>query len=154
MIVAHLNIHRTAPFVIIFLILGLTGCMPLQQTNITGGLEYDHFGYYDDYGLLSIGPSNLPNKIQLIESESYAVGPNAKKYGIKSQPHDFDIHQKYPYVRDRIYVINEGRPIRNLKSGTWKFVFYFMTPEAKDSRTFDVKVETFYYNPVIHGAPN
>jgi hypothetical protein len=141
-------------FASLFLMLAMSGCMPLQQTNISGGKGYDHFGIYDDYGLLSVGPSNQTKAIQLIDSESYAVGPNAKKYGIKSEPHDFDISQKYPYVRDRIYVMDDGRPLRSLKDGTWKFVFYFMTTGGKDSRTFDAQLGTFYYNPVIHGAPN
>ena len=72
--------------------------MPIQQSKITGGKQDDSFGYYDDigYGLLQIGPSSKSKTIQLLASESYAIGPHGEKYSITSEPHAFDVESKYP----------------------------------------------------------
>jgi hypothetical protein len=140
---------------IIFLALGLTGCIPLQQTKITGGQNNDYFGYYDDYGLLNIGTWNETKAIHILAVDSYAIGAGNEKYGIRSEPHQYDIDKNYPYIRDRIYVIDKnGKQLGRLKSGKWKFVFNFETQDGKDSRTFDASVSTFYYTPIIHGPPN
>ena len=139
----------------------LTACIPLKQARIVGGRGYDHFGYYGEtgYGLLQIGPSSAPNRITVIDSQSYAIAPNGSRFRIRTEPHPYDIETKsfkVPYIRDRVYVLDSaGRRItKPLKNGQWKFHFTFLTPQGVRTRYFDAKLWTFYYNPIIHGPPN
>lgn len=134
------------------------GCVPLTQTAVAGGRGYDHFDYYGDlrFGLLQIGPSNRGRTATVIPGKSYATAPDGRRHGISTEPHAFDIEQKHPYVRERIYVLDEqGRRItRKLSEGRWAFRFTLRTPGGMEARVFQADLSTFYYNPIIHGPPN
>jgi hypothetical protein len=139
----------------------LPGCMPLQQSYVTGGEGYDHFSYHDynDWGLLQIGPSNQPKTISIVDAESFAIGPRGKRYGVESEPHPYDLREdkdpRVPYVRDRIYLIDaKGKRLGRWRNGGWQFTFVFDAPDGRESRHFNMTLWTFFYNPVIHGPPN
>ena len=134
----------------------LFGCLPLQQSDVAGGRKHDYFRYYGDYGLLNIGSTNKKKLITLIPSSSYALSPKGTKYGIDSEPHFYDVDQKYPYIRDHITLISpSGKHIYRIpQNGIWHFHFEFLSPRGKDSRDFISRFWTFYYNPIIHGPPN
>lgn len=137
----------------------LTGCIPLQQTDIKGSLpnSHDGFGWFDEtgYGLLWIGTGNAKNTITVIDAKSYALGPNGVKYRVHSEPHLFDVQQKYAYVRDEIHFLDaNGGQVSRLGSGDWQFSFTFVKDGKEESRTFSGKLWTFYYLPIIDGPPN
>lgn len=153
--------------------LALGGCIPLKQPMVTGGEQYDHFGYHDaylwsgGYGLLQVGPSNVVKAVAVVDAESCAVGPGGERYGVESEPHPPDLDQtphpypgEYadvptPYVRDRIYLANaKGRRIRSWRDGKWTFVFVLDTPRGRETREFAMTLGTFHYNPLVHGPPN
>jgi len=140
----------------------LTGCIPLQQTEITGGLSatdgsHDYFGWYNEtgYGLSSVGPGKV-NTIRVIDAQSYALSSKGVRYGVHSQPHLFDIDQKYAYVRNEIHFLNaKGGPVSRLENGEWRFVFVFLDLTGKEERrVFTGKLWNFYYVPILDGAPN
>jgi hypothetical protein len=135
----------------------VSGCMSLKQERVLGGERHDHFGYYDrlGFGLLSVGAPNLPKAVRLVDEASFAISPNGDRFAIKSEPHAFDIEQGYPYVRDRIYLVSAGGECVKVRDdGIWKFVFSLDTATGRQSRTFEAKVWTFIYKPLIHGPPN
>jgi len=136
----------------------LCGCIPCKQAVFKGGEQYDHFGYYEYYGLLQIGPSNAGKTAKVLVNGSYAIDPSGRRLSIETEEHDYDKQQKdprAPYIRDRIYVLDQnGNRLSKLKDGNWKFVFALSTPKGREERTFESKVWTFYYNPILHGPPN
>ena len=148
--------HRLSVNIIVLTL--LLGCMPLKQYHVTGGEQYDHFGYHNGYGLLKIGPSNIAKTVSLVDAESFAVGPRGKRYSIKSEPHPYDLEKpgsRSPYVRDRIYLIDKnGKKISNWRNGQWQFTFVLDTPQGQINRHFTMTLGTFYYNPATHGPPN
>ena len=159
---------RSAQLFILFVAAAMAGCTPLKQCRVTGGQEYDHFAYMDDLhcGLLQIGPSNVLKTIKIIDAESYAIAPGGTRYGIVTKPHDYDLksdddlpvmnYLRVAYVRDRVYLVDtKGRRVgRSWTNGPWQFHFVMDTPHGRDTREFDMQIETFYYNPALHGAPN
>jgi len=131
------------------------GCMPLKQGTLQGVGRYDYFGYDNGYGLLQIGPSNVKKTAILLPKKSYAISPSGKKLRIESEEHDYDIEQKDIYIRDEIYVVSEnGKRLKELSNGKWKFVFSLLLPTGPAERVFEGTITTFYYNPIIHGPPN
>jgi hypothetical protein len=139
---------------------GLVGCVPVKQADVTGGRVYDNFGYDDwaRYGLLQVGPSNVPKSVTVLEAESYAIAPNGTRYGIATEPHKYDLDNtddRVPYVRDRVYLVRaNGRRTKRLwGDGRWEFVFVLQTPYGRDARQFTVDMSTFIYKPLVH-RPN
>ena len=136
----------------------LAGCVPLTQANVTGGRRYDHFMYHEDMdsGLLQIGPSNRNRTATVIPGQSYATSPDGTRHSIATEPHQFDITQRYPYIRERIYLLdsNGNRVTRKWRNGRWTFHFALATPRGTETRDFQADLWTFLYNPVVHGSPN
>jgi hypothetical protein len=136
----------------------LAGCVPLTQSRVVGGRTYDHFLYHEQMGsaLLQIGPSNRKRAATVIPSESYATAPNGTRHRIATEPHAFDLKQGYPYVRERIYLLDDSgqRTTRKWKNGHWTFHFVLRTAQGKQTRDFQADLWTFLYNPAVHGPPN
>lgn len=136
--------------------------MPLKQYHVTGGQQYDNFGYMDNLrcGLLQVGPSNVPKAFTIVDTESFAISPDGQRYGISTEPHGYDLRAdkdpRVPYVRDRVYLVDaKGKRLnRNWKDGVWKFHFMIDAPTGRDARDYEMQLGTFNYNPVIHGPPN
>ena len=138
----------------------LTGCIPLTQSNVTGGKRFDHFGYFGDlgYGLLQIGPSNKRKMVTIIPAESYAIRPDGIRVGIATEPNPADLNKKagdlVPYIRDRVYLLDpKGRRVARWPNGQWTFYFVLRTSRGKETRTFQLDLWTFHYNPILHGSP-
>ena len=133
----------------------LTGCIPLQQCEVTGGKKDDFFRYYGDYGLLNIGSANKKKAITLLPASSYAISPTGIKYGIFTEPHYYDLEQKFSYTRDHITLVTpRGKRIGKMpQNGIWHFHFEFLNSYGKIDRDFICKFWTFYYSPIIHGPP-
>jgi len=129
--------------------LPLTGCIPLQQSDVSGGKAGDYFRYYGDYGLLNIGPADKKKTVTLLPQSSYAISPTGIKYGIYTEPHWYDLDQKFSYIRDHITLVNpRGSRISSIpQNGTWQFHFEFMGPRGKDSRDFTSKILDILLQP-------
>lgn len=142
----------------LLLLFPLASCMVLKQESVNGGGPDDHFGYYETArcGLLQIGASSKPKEIKLVEQESYAISPDGVRYRIQTEEHPFDIEQGYPYIRDRVYLIDKTgtRVSKDWKNGKWEFHFVIQGPKGRETRDFEPKYWNFYYCILIHGAPN
>jgi len=136
--------------------LSLTGCMPLkQQTTVSGPPDVHTLLCDDQYLLVQIGPSNIPNDHKIIASESYVVEPRGTRYHIQVEPHPFDVEQKFPYVRDRVYPVDgSGQRLRRWPNGVWSIHLAVDTADARSTIDQQIKFWTFWYNPVFHGPPN
>lgn len=136
--------------------------MPLKQFDVTGGQQHDSFGYVDHLhcGLLQVGPPSVPKNFTIVDDESYAIAPDGKRFGISTEPHDYDLRSdnisRMPNVRDCVYLIDaDGKRIdSNWKDGLWKFHFVINSPTGRDTRDFEMQLWTFNYNPAVHGPPN
>lgn len=153
LVIADVDMKYTLAFILGSL---LVACVPVQQCDVSGGHKYDSFGYYGDYGLLSIGPTNQKKTIRLLPGSSYALSANGTKYGIRTEPHFFDRERKVSYVRDHITLVDQrGKRIGRIpQNGIWQFHFEFIGPNGKSSRDFTSRFSTFFYNPLLHGPPN
>ncbi len=143
------------PITLLTLLFLLSGCLPLEQYDITGAREFEHLSVNGSYFMEQLGPSNKAKEIKIIANESYAIGPKNIKYRIELQSHDYDIAEQFPYIRDRIYLLNsEGKRVRSIGSGTWSLFLTLDSKEGKELREFTAKVWSFNYNPILHGPPN
>ena len=139
------------------IVMSLAGCIPLQQTDIRGGNAGDNFSWFDEtsYGLLVIGNKDPVNGIRVVDSKSFAYGPGGEKYRVHSEPHFNDVRDRSRYVRTHItFLDDKGSQERHLTSGTWRFDFVFIRDGIEQSRTFSGRLWTYYYVPIIDGAPN
>ena len=129
--------------------------MPLQQYEITGLRKFEHLSVDGSYFMEQLGPSDKPKEKEIIANESYAISPKNKKYKIELQPHDYDISEKFPYIRDRIYLLNaQGNRVRSISNGTWTLFLMLDSKDGKEPREFKANIWTFRYNPLVHGPPN
>lgn len=141
----------------IFILLALvaSGCLPLQQYDISGTRQYEHLSVVRGYFMEQLSPVQKPKTKTIIANESYAISPKGRKYRIELQPHDFDLSEASPYIRDRIYLLNDsGKRIRRISDGKWGLVLMIESAEGRELREFTAKTWTFNYNPILHGPPN
>ena len=138
---------------------GLQGCIPLPQMKQQPSRVPFHAVYDlgDKYVLFSIGGDEGHRKnYQIIPQRSYVTDPSGTKHPIRIEPHDYDISEHHPFIRDDIYVLRSEtvpKPI-SINDGTWKFVFAWRRSGAVREDEFSFRIWTFYYNPIIHGPPN
>ena len=141
----------------IFAAIVLIARIPLPQGDFRGGQKYDHFGYYDGYGLLQIGSNMKNNNHKFNFKKSYALSPDGDRLILQTEPHPFDLEMhfpEHPYVRDRIYVVGpNGDRYENLPSGAWEFHFILDSPEGEVYRVFKGNIWMFLYSPILHGSP-
>jgi len=135
----------------------ITSCMPLPQQSIFGWSHSDFSAeYFGGYLSLNFYNDLAAKQYQVIETDSYIIGPTGKKYTIEVKFHISDITKPQIYSDRRLYIKNNaGQTIRFWKKGVWK-----LRLATKDNQnrfeTFeqDFRLQTFYYFPLIHGAPN
>jgi hypothetical protein len=134
----------------------LSGCMPLrQQKTISGGGDSDLLLCEDRFLLTQLGPSNEPNTRHVVAAESYIIAPRGERYTVEVEPHQFDIEQKYPCVRERIYPVDSrGRRLGRWSNGIWTVHLVLDTPTGRATRHEQIRFWTFWYNPLFHGPPN
>jgi hypothetical protein len=156
---------RTIAFILILLFVGVTGAfllliggIPIKQLQQQPSTTDFHMVYDDSekYVLLSIGSEKAKKKYAIIDDGSYAVDQSGKHYPISVKPHDFDLSQGFPYIRDRIYVLRSkvNKKVLALHNGTWTFHLNLDDNGQREQKEFSFRLWTFFYNPVIHGAPN
>jgi hypothetical protein len=152
------GVDRAAWLIAIALV--LQGCMSLPQmeklpSRVPFHAVYDGRG--KKYVLFTIAKDeNKPKDYEIVAANSFAIDPKGARHSIRVEPHGFDIEQRYPFVRDDVYVLRSAEkpePI-SLRDGTWRFVFKLRRGGAVTTETFSFRLWTFHYTPAIHGAPN
>jgi len=130
--------------------------MPLRQQEAVGGPNDVHTLLVDDrYLLVQIGPSNIPNGHKIIPAESYLVSPRGTRYTVEVEPHQFDIEQKFPYIRERVYRCDaSGGRVHSWSNGVWRVHLAVDNAGIRSAIDQQIKFWTFFYNPLFHGPPN
>ena len=132
----------------------LSGCMPLRQEALVKGPSDVHLLLCDDRYFLFQQESPPPDH-KIDTQQSYIQSPSGKRYTIQVEPHQFDIQQKYSFVRDEIYPCDtDGKRIRHWSNGIWSFHLVVETNGVPRIIDQQWKYWTFHYNPIIHGPPN
>ena len=146
----------------------LVGCIPLKQlqeqpSSTDFGMTYDCMPFdCDRYVLLVIGKEHsihAKKEYQILENGSYAFDKSGRHYPISVKPHDYDLSQSNQFIRDRIYVLRSKEDKRAicLHNGLWTFHLVLENFENNGQsveKEFSFRLWTFYYCPIIHGAPN
>jgi hypothetical protein len=131
----------------------LSGCIPLRQEALVTGPSDVGLTLCDDRYLL-FGEEKMRDH-KIVTQQSYIQSPSGKRYTIQVEPHQFDIQQKYGFVRDEIYPCGaDGKRIWHWSNGVW--LVHLVVDTNGELRIIDQqwKYWTFYYNPIIHGPPN
>ena len=130
----------------------LTGCIPLRQEARVSGPVHPPLLLCDDrYVLVGIDM----NREKIIAEQSHITDPSGKRYTIQVEPHRYDIEQKFEALRADVYLCGaDGLRIRRWSNGIWSFHFVVETNGVAQTIDQQLKYWTFYYNPIIHGAPN
>jgi hypothetical protein len=142
----------------LLLLFSLQGCIPLPQmeqhpSRIPFSAGYD---LGDRYVLFAIGSENRPKDYAIVPQGSHVIDPSGARHPIRVTPHEYDISQHFPFIRDELFVLRseaDPKPI-SLRDGTWKFVLAWRRSGTARQDTFSFRIWTFYYNPIIHGPPN
>jgi len=143
------------PTIALALLLLLSGCIPLRQQEISGTHSGEYLLVSGNYIMEQFGPSNKIKEKEIIADESFVISPKNERYEVELEPHDYDIARNSPYIRDRIYLLNDhGDRIRSIGNGEWLIYLMLSSKDSKELRDFKAKIWTFYYNPIVDGPPN
>ena len=145
---------------IIILTAVLSGCIPLAQTHIHPS-RTDFICHVSDGGLYIGWQSNSaePSKQSDIDiSSSWAVSPKGHVYAFNAVPRTYLTGEK-SYWRDTTLYLRElnmslGKDSKRWGNGNWKLHLAFTNRISHKPIDAEVKISTFYYNPIIHGPPN
>jgi hypothetical protein len=132
----------------------LPGCfLPLPQwemifrsSDVSGQVNDD--GYFDVW----VDQNYWPNQLDLVGNLSWAENPDGERLNI-----DYEKSEK-PYRGEWHYKIfptnKKGNRLGSLNNGVWKLSLYLQKEEDIKIKELRFKLWTFFYNPLIHGAPN
>ena len=144
---------------IFLLCASLSGCIPLKQTKFIPDRE-DFIGHVECDGSLDVGwrhentldESRKPN---VNERACFAISPNGKRHNLRFILSGRDIGSSY-WRTASIWLIDASNPKKNIKwnNGLWTIHLEFLPPHENLVFNSQIKVWTFFYNPIIHGPPN
>jgi hypothetical protein len=133
----------------------LIGCMPLKQTETIQESSDISGSYEDGYILLYVDQEYWDKKYTIDPVSSYVLGPNGKQYEIKTETHEYDLQNHSKKPRERIYIKSkDGEVINRWEDGVWKLVLNLKNKDSVKIKELEIKIWTFIYSPLIHGAPN
>ncbi len=148
----HEFLMKFTPIILVGLAALLSGCIPLRQEARVKGPNHPWLMLYDERYLLT--DINL-NRETINTNQSYAESPAGKRYTFLVQPHQYDITQKRDYLSAELHpVAADGSLLGGWRSGIWSFHFVLETNRTTQIIDHQWKYWFFYYNPIIHGAPN
>lgn len=110
----------------------------------------------EDYVLFAIGDESQRKAYKIIPEHSYVIDPSGKHHPIRVKPHDYDISEKYPFIRDDVFVLRSAaspKPIR-LYNGTWSLVLAWQSSGQEQQETFSFRLWTLNYDPRKDGPSN
>lgn len=142
-------IHIVISLVLLF----VNGCLPLQQweiiersSDIEGSVNDD--GYFDIW----IDQSYWSQNLSLNDNLSWVDDPDGSRLNIESEKGKNTYKGKYNY---KIFPINsKGKRITSYRSGLWKITLHLQKGEEVKIKELQLNLWTFFYNPLLHGAPN
>jgi hypothetical protein len=131
--------------------------MPLKQT----------YGDFDDQGVRIIGengylrlyidPSNYPSRPIILSDLSYAEYESGKKYQLVINPEEL-IDSRNTVDKDEfLFLKDPNKSIKSYKDwddGIWTIYLRLKCGNESFEKNITFELDTFYYNPIIHGAPN
>lgn len=127
-------------------------CLPLPQHKLLSkssdiSAQYDEEGYFKIW----IDKQTWIRDLRLIDNLSYAIHEDDKKYNIQSEEQvDSPRYRSY-----KIFIVNEkGNITTALKAGIWEIYLHLQKGDKVQEEAIKFRLWTFYYNPLIHGAPN
>lgn len=135
------------------------GCVPVQQAQfdpLYPASFVTHFGNYDKMALVQFGDASRRRRGTVMPEKSYATGPDGQRYGIATEPHEYDVANDTEHVRERVYFVDRnGRRVTSLDKGRWQARLVLELPSGREEvYEFAADVSTFYYSPFLHGGPN
>jgi hypothetical protein len=137
--------------VIFALSLAVAGCIPLKQETLVSGPADPVMACDGPYGFAQ---ADL-NHEQIVLEQSYVEDPKGRRYGIRVEPHQYDIQQHFPAVRTDFFLLDiHGADVQRWSRGIWHFHFVMETNGVFETIDQQWKYWKFYYNPIIHGPPN
>lgn len=129
-----------------------TGCMPLRQETRVSGPERPSLLLVDDRCVL-VGIDL--NREKIVTGESFIADPTGKRFAVQVEPHHYDVEQTSEALRADVYPCgDDGSLITRWSDGVWRFHFAIETNGVTTVVDQQRRYRTFYYNPIVHGAPN
>ena len=133
----------------------LCSCLPLKQT----------YGEWEDQGVRVRGESryinlwidhkNYPSEPEVLSEISYAQRGSGEQYSIIVNPEEFidsnKNNQIYLYLKASKNSINK---YKSWDDGFWTIYLKLKCDKEIYDKEISFELDTFYYNPIIHGAPN
>ena len=139
---------------LIAIVLILNGCViPIKQWEVPLK-STDTIARYNEDGLFEIwiDQSEWTNTLDIVDDQSYAVDPKGKFYKVLSEEKSMKSDKKKMY---EIYLYNEKiNVLESFRNGVWELSIHLQKDHHVKIRPFRFKLWTFYYTPLIHGAPN
>ena len=133
----------------------LSSCLPLKQT----------YGEWEDQGVKVLGESkyvnlwidhkNYPSEPEIISEISYAQHESGKQYPIIVNPEGLTDANKNNLIY--LYLKAPDESFSKYKSwddGFWTIYLKLKCNKEIYDKIVSFELDTFYYNPIIHGAPN
>lgn len=139
---------------ILILSLNLYGCfLPLPQwemiyrsSDVDGQVNED--GYFEVW----VDQTYWPKHLDIVGNLSWVKDPNGKKLHIDYEKGEKPYKGKWYY---KIYPVSEnGKRLSSLSNGKWKISLHLQNGKDLKIKELEFKLWTFFYNPLIHGAPN
>ncbi len=134
-----------------------SGCLPLEQSKLAGSQHEADISIYDNRRcfIVQLIKPRKPGENKIIGHESYITSPSGNKFGIDVEPLAIDVRKLEKEIRQKIYPTDTtGSRVRIRKNGVWSVYLVIDTAGERWVIEEQVKVSTFYYNPIIHGPPN
>ncbi len=139
---------------ILLMLTSLLGCfLPLPQweiisrsSDITGKVNED--GYFEVW----IDQNYWLNQLDLIANLSWIENPDREKLNIEYETSEKPYKGRWHY---KIVPKNaEGKKLKSLGNGVWKLSLHFQKGKEIKTKELQFRLWTFFYSPLIHGAPN
>jgi hypothetical protein len=135
----------------------LTGCVALKQFDANPAWPSDGFTLLDSHtALIQFGPLGH-DKGTVIDIDSHAVMPDGTWRRVGTRPHPYDLTDMGTAgARSQLFLVNRfGRlDCATWPDGEWRFVLTVARDGSHQVHTFDVRLWTMYYSPLVHGPPN
>lgn len=140
--------------VILFISTSLLGCfLPLPQwemisrsSDISGQVNDD--GYFEVW----IDQNYWPNQLDLVANLSWAENPNGERLNIDHEKSEKPYRGQWHY---KIFPKNKKeKRLSSLSNGVWKLTLHLQKEKDIKIKELQFKLWTFFYNPLVHGAPN
>ena len=152
------NFEDSKIFLPLIIMLFFTSCLPLKQT----------YGDFNDQGvtvmgeskhvILNINPANYPSKPEILSEISYAMHESGKQYPLIVNPEEILEYRSSKYViSDYLYLKapeNYMTKYKSWQNGYWTLYLKLKCDQEIYDKHISFELDTLYYNPVIHGAPN